>query len=270
MPGGSRPTTARLLLATAVASGLFAGCGAGETIAPESDTRAPEPQRTVVPGEPIVRPAPVHPGFDLTQDEALALAEKLPEPAAQAARADLSGWLGALDILLDQPDHLTVLADKEHALPADYVPAGLVRLDDYADRLVLSRPGHRLTRETTTALIDMSDAATADGVTLVVSSTYRSYDYQADLFDRWVAELGLEEASRVSARPGTSQHQLGTTVDFGCICEAFAHEPAGVWLAENAWRYGFSLSYPRGYEEVTGYAYEPWHFRYVGPNAARI
>ncbi|MFW6293790.1 MAG: M15 family metallopeptidase, partial [Spirochaetota bacterium] len=137
-------------------------------------------------------------------------------------------------------------------------------------KLVLSRPGHRLTSDATEALLEMSADAADDGITLVVSSAYRSYDYQADVYARWVEQLGQEEADRVSARPGTSQHQLGTVVDFGCICDEFASQPAGRWLAEHARRYGFSLSYPAGYEEVTGYAYEPWHFRYVGRSAAEL
>jgi D-alanyl-D-alanine carboxypeptidase len=214
--------------------------------------------------------ARIHPAFAFTTAEAHALVAQLQEPSARAAQEDLIGFLDGIHALLELPESQTVLVDKEHALPADYVPAELVELDSFADRLELSRPGHRLTRTTTDALLEMSDAAAAEGITLVVSSTYRSYDYQADLFQRWVDELGEQEASRVSARAGTSQHQLGTTIDFGCICDEFADQPAGRWLAQNAGRFGFSLSYPDGYERITGYSYEPWHFRYIGAEAARI
>jgi hypothetical protein len=96
----------------------------------------------------------------------------------------------------------------------------------------------------------MVEAARLDGVLLDISSTYRSYTYQENLFAYWVDQLGREEAERVSARAGTSQHQLGTTVDFGSVTTAFAAEPGGIWLSEHAHRFGFSLSYPDGYEAV--------------------
>jgi D-alanyl-D-alanine carboxypeptidase len=116
----------------------------------------------------------------------------------------------------------------------------------------------------------MSTRARLDGVVLDLSSGYRSYDYQDALFKRHVRELGLEQATRESAEPGKSQHQLGTTIDFGSITPAFARTDAGRWLSENAWRYGFSLSYPRGFEEITGYMYESWHFRYLGRDATLL
>jgi zinc D-Ala-D-Ala carboxypeptidase len=82
--------------------------------------------------------------------------------------------------------------------------------------------------------------------------------------------MGREAAERVSARPGTSQHQLGTVVDFGSISDAFALTPEGRWLRDRASDFGFSLSYPKGYEEETGYVWESWHYRYIGRPAARL
>ena len=79
-----------------------------------------------------------------------------------------------------------------------------------------------------------------------------------------------EEAVRTLAPPGHSQHQLGTAIDFGSIDVSFARTPAGQWLLANAWRYGFSLSYPEGQEALTGYSWEPWHYRYVGRAAAGL
>jgi D-alanyl-D-alanine carboxypeptidase len=119
------------------------------------------------------------------------------------------------------------------------------------------------------AVLDMSAAAEADGVKLVYASSYRSYEYQDGLFRRYVASHGEAEASRFSARPGTSQHQLGTAVDFDPIDEAFAETKAGAWMAANARRFGFSMSFPRDMEAVTGYIWESWHFRYITkPGAA--
>ncbi|PKL06979.1 MAG: peptidase M15 [Spirochaetae bacterium HGW-Spirochaetae-9] len=159
-------------------------------------------------------------------------------------------------------------ADKQKGLSADFEPSDLVALD--GSGLSVSRPGHRLRRPAFEALRAMSAAARADGVTLLVSSTYRSYDYQKNLFARNVAEMGEKEAARVSAAPGTSQHQLGTVMDFGSITDAFALTAAGKWMAANAGRFGFSLSFPKGMEAVTGYVWESWHFRYIGKEAVAM
>lgn len=159
-------------------------------------------------------------------------------------------------------------ADKQKGLPADFEPSDLVALD--GSGLSVSRTGHRLRRPAFEALRAMSAAARAEGLTLLVSSTYRSYDYQKNLYARNVAEMGEKEAARVSAAPGTSQHQLGTAMDFGSITDAFAATAAGKWLSANAGRFGFSLSFPKGMEAVTGYVWESWHFRYIGKEAVAL
>jgi len=113
----------------------------------------------------------------------------------------------------------------------------------------------------------MAQGALDDGIKLMVSSTYRSYDYQTRLFARYVAQDGEELAERYSARPGTSQHQLGVAVDFGSITDDFAETKQGRWLNEHSEEYGWSLSFPRDYEDVTGFMWECWHFRYIGKEA---
>lgn len=157
-------------------------------------------------------------------------------------------------------------ADKEKALPADYEPGDLVSLTEYP--FALSRRDLRLRKPAAEAAREMDAAAKANGVTLVFSSAYRSYSYQEQVYARHVREMGQSAADRVSARPGHSQHQLGTVVDFGSIDNSFAESEAGLWMAANAGRFGFSLSYPKGAENVTGYDWESWHFRYVGKDAA--
>lgn len=159
-------------------------------------------------------------------------------------------------------------ADKQKGLPASYEPTDLVALDGTG--LSVSRPGHRLRKPAFEALREMDREARAQGITLVVSSSYRSYAYQQEVFARNVKEMGEMEASRVSARPGASQHQLGTAIDFGSITDAFAETRAGTWLAANADRFGFSLSYPKGMEAVTGYVWESWHYRFIGKEAAAL
>lgn len=158
--------------------------------------------------------------------------------------------------------------DKTKGLPEEYVPVDLVSLDSTG--LSVSRAGHRLRKDAFEALLKMDKSARAAGITLLVSSTYRSYEYQKTTFGRTVAEMGEKEASRVSARPGMSQHQLGTAVDFGSISDEFAGTRASAWLEKNAREFGYSLSYPKGMEAVTGYMWESWHYRYLGAEASAL
>ena len=190
-----------------------------------------------------------------------ALCRKLLElsAASNAFYADL------LDCLAGDR-HLRELVDKQHPLPSDYVPSDLVTLA--GGSYLVNRAGMTLRRAAAVVLEEMAAAARAEGVTLVVSSTYRSYDYQAEVYNRTVREMGREAADRESARPGHSQHQTGLVVDFGSIDDSFAQTAAGRWMAANASRFGWSLSYPDGYEEITGYRWESWHYRYVGKDLA--
>ena len=133
----------------------------------------------------------------------------------------------------------------------------------------------QLRKEAYIHLRAMWEDARAEGLNLAVCSAYRSYDTQRHLFNSYAAKYGEKEANRSSARPGQSEHQLGTTVDFAVrgvpeayLDEYFGETPEGIWLAENAYKYGFAMSYPQGTEEITGYIYEPWHFRYIGVKAA--
>jgi zinc D-Ala-D-Ala carboxypeptidase len=215
-------------------------------------------------------PSLLHPSFTMDAAALDGMLVGAPQPVASAISDDPHRFLSMLESVLGEPADLTILVDKDHPLPATYAPEDLIDLDALSGELSLSRPGHRLRDEATEALREMSAAAARDGITLTVSSPYRSYEYQVVVYERWVNELGREAADRVSARPGTSQHQLGTAVDFGCICDEFAEHAAGRWLFDHAHRFGYSLSYPDGYEHVTGYSYEPWHYRYVGRAAAAL
>jgi len=169
-------------------------------------------------------------------------------------------------ILAAEKENLLVLVDKKHLLPDGYTPQNLVMLDT-GRAYMINRKDLSLTKTAEQALQAMALAAKRDGVTLVVSSSYRSYTYQKNLFDRYVRESGEKEAERFSARAGTSQHQLGTVVDFGSISDEFAQTRAGKWILQNASKYGWSLSFPKGYEAVTGYVWESWHYRYIDVDA---
>ena len=123
----------------------------------------------------------------------------------------------------------------------------------------------------------MASAARAAGKGIAVRSAYRSYQTQKQVFADWVDRLGYQRALEVSARPGHSEHQMGTTIDFRSASSLTAPwdyadwgtTGPGRWMKDNAWRYGFVMSYPKGRKSVTCYAYEPWHYRYVGRRLAR-
>lgn len=128
------------------------------------------------------------------------------------------------------------------------------------------------------ALNQMLAAAEKEGYVLVAFSGFRSYEYQTDLYNRYVNRDGKDAADRYSARPGYSEHQTGLTFDIGekgkedlWLTSEFGETPAGKWLATNAHKYGFILRYPKGKEDVTGYMYESWHFRYLeGDTATKV
>ena len=142
-----------------------------------------------------------------------------------------------------------LIANKTYSLPRDYAPGGL-------------------TSECQDALDELCAAAFAEGIYLWPISTYRSYDYQEGLYNRYVERDGKAEADRYSARPGHSEHQTGLAVDLNSLEYAFADTPEGKWLAAHCHEYGFILRYPQDKEEITGYRYEPWHVRYLGKEAA--
>ena len=161
---------------------------------------------------------------------------------------------------------LFFLIDKKHTASSSYAPKDLVSLKKNS-LFDLNKAGMKIRPEAYSALNEMAQAALNEGIRRLVSSAYRSYSYQENLFNYWVSVDGLEEAERESARPGTSQHQLGTAVDFGSISDDFDKTQMGQWIYKNAADYGWSLSFPKGYEDVTGYRWECWHFRYIGKNA---
>jgi len=169
-------------------------------------------------------------------------------------------------MLLDQDPYTYYLVDKQHPLPEGYEPGDLVPLTAGIYRI--SRNDLMLRKIAADALQEMANAASAEGIVFEIGSTYRSAAYQAQVYEREVKAYGKETADRQSAQPGRSQHQLGLVADFAPIDDAFAKTPASRWLRNNASRFGWSLSYPEGYEDVTGYRYESWHYRYVGKDLA--
>jgi zinc D-Ala-D-Ala carboxypeptidase len=165
-------------------------------------------------------------------------------------------------------DWATLVIDMGHRLPAEFAPDDLVEVNqagfDSRDRV------RSFVIEDLAAL---GEGAEANGTPIVVISAYRSYDYQANLFANRVEEVGEAEAALRTARPGHSEHQLGTAIDVldpgvADLTSAFAQTPTGEWLAARAHEYGFVLSYPDGAANRTCYEFEPWHLRYVGRDVA--
>ncbi len=168
----------------------------------------------------------------------------------------------------------TTLVDWLLTVGEDYVPPDLVPVSDAG----ISGPG--LIRQV--AIHDlgaMADAAAAAGTPIGVNSPYRSYAEQVASFNGWVAVDSYDHAITYSQRPGHSEHQLGLTIDFmtkgggSALQGDWATTPAGGWMAENAWKYGWVVSYPKSadgalFSNATCFHYEPWHYRYLGREIA--
>jgi D-alanyl-D-alanine carboxypeptidase len=175
---------------------------------------------------------------------------------------------------LTDPNSLWVIADKHRPLqPKTYAPSDLV-VPNIPLRLTAKDDEMKMRKEAADALKNLYDAAQQDGLKLMVSSGYRSYQYQVNLYNYYVKQQGKATADSQSARPGFSEHQTGLAVDVEpstrkCEVEAcFGQTPEGKWVAANAYKYGFVIRYQEGKQNITGYVYEPWHIRYVGTSLA--
>ena len=168
---------------------------------------------------------------------------------------------------VDEPASLTALVNKYHALPADYVPELELLPSAYT-----ASQGARLRPEAHAAFLQMADAAAEEGLRLYSASPYRSYAAQERVYQRYAAQQGVEAADTYSARAGFSEHQTGLALDINVasLSAHFEETPEYAWLAEHCWEYGFILRFPQGKEALTGYLFEPWHYRYVGPETARL
>ena len=144
-----------------------------------------------------------------------------------------------------------LIANKTYALPSTYAPGGLLP-------------------EFNTAFAKMQAAAKQDGMSLSICSGYRSYSYQAQLYNNYVARDGKAKADTYSARPGHSEHQSGLAADINYAGDWFNTTPEAKWIAENCYKYGFIIRYPKGKDDITGYKYEGWHIRYLGDELAGL
>ena len=172
---------------------------------------------------------------------------------------------------IDEADSIWVVVNKQRQIsPLKYQPVSLA-FPAFPKPKVQNPFGLQMREEAAVAAVELATAMADVGKgTLILNSGFRTYKNQQGLYNRTRDTRGLAVAEKLSARPGHSEHQLGLAADFsvrgqGCvIMVCFGKTEAGIWLAENAHQYGFVLRYPKGYKPVTGFQYEPWHFRYVG------
>jgi D-alanyl-D-alanine carboxypeptidase len=180
----------------------------------------------------------------------------------------LSGVVAYGDI--SAASSMTVVVNKHRPLSEQaYVPANLV-----LPAGIPNAAGTPLRADAAQALEAMAADAQKSGITIVMASGYRSFETQIATYNSYVTGYGQAAADTTSARPGFSEHQTGLAADLsavgsGCtIADCFETTAPGQWLAANSWRFGYILRYPKGAQAITGYNFEPWHFRYVGLVAA--
>ena len=171
-------------------------------------------------------------------------------------------------------DDLLVLVNKQYKLPSSYAPKDLVKASKSGIR---RGENYYLRNIVIPDLTRMITDAKLEGVDLSIVSGYRSYQTQIDTYNYWL-KMNNGNTSLVdtfSARAGHSQHQLGTAIDFSTneirdkLGDEFSNTKASKWLSQNAYKYGFVISYPKGYENITGYKHESWHYRYIGVENAQ-
>jgi D-alanyl-D-alanine carboxypeptidase len=184
-----------------------------------------------------------------------------PTPTPQPLAVKPASTFDSAQYSTSSPASIWVIANKSHPLtPLDYAPSDLVTSHGGTVRTVVSAN-----------LDQMLSDAQAQGITITIISSYRSYSYQTSLYNNYVNQYGQVSADTFSARPGYSEHQTGLALDFGStsnpgcnLDECYADTSEGLWLAEHAHTYGFLLRYTAEKQTITGYKAEPWHYRYIG------
>ena len=262
----------------ALAGLLLAGCRGSEPPGDTAVARAQSPQ--ISDSSAVSAPLPtLAPTAALPSPTVTPPPTATPTPTLAPTATPTATPIGPCDGRMPNGDLLTIVT-KTYGLSPSYAPDDLVPLADYLGndvtlgypiyvRVVLVEP-----------LLQMIRDMQAAGLQPQILSGYRAYSEQAAAYAKWAAEFP-DRVDILSAPPGHSEHQLGTTLDFGSprlpeytgdptlqFHTYFYKTPEGVWLAENAWKYGFTLSYPREGQELTGFFYEPWHYRYVGVEMA--
>lgn len=247
-----RVITRRAVLSAAVGSAgtaLLAACGAQGAKGHSASSTGSSPTSS----------PSVSPFTSPSESPAAQTASATPTGSPSVSKAASASPAAARPSVESSPESLRCLVNKMRPFAQkDWAPSDLVDFE-----------GQQLRAEAAQAARTMVDAAKAEGVTLTVSSAYRSYAVQQQTYQHWVSVNGQKVADQLSARPGYSELQTGLAIDFsspeGCrLEECYEDTRAGRWLAKNAQNYGFILRFPKGQQAVTGYLFEPWHYRYLG------
>ena len=180
--------------------------------------------------------------------------------------------------MIEFDKNIAFLVNRENPLDKHYLPDSLITTDENENNFHNYINPNNKPQVSPIVMDDLSKmilAAQNEGLNIVVDSGYRSYEYQQEVWNHNLQEKGLEHTQKFVAPPGTSEHQTGLAIDFACfrngeyLDDLTENDPELIWLMQNAHQYGFILRYPKGKEDITGYNFEPWHFRYVGVNLSK-
>ena len=163
-------------------------------------------------------------------------------------------------------DTKEVLVNKYNYLPKNYVPKNLVETNKFAKNTL------KMQNNAYNAFIEMAEEIEKDYMHIRIVSAYRSFNYQENLYNNYLKYDSKDKVDSYSARAGYSEHQTGLAVDIDNTMvnyNRFHITQEFTWMQNNAYKYGFILRYPKDKEKITGYKYEPWHYRYVGKDIAK-
>ena len=163
-------------------------------------------------------------------------------------------------------NNINILVNKYTYVPRNYKPENLVLMHEY------SKENIYLVSDAYKKFVLLADSALKQGLNIRAISAYRDVSYQENLYSKYSKNDSLEIVDTYSARPGYSEHHTGLAIDVDNIntsYEYFEYTDEYEWMINNSYKYGFILRYPKSKEDITGYKYESWHFRYVGKKAAK-
>ncbi|MBH0228682.1 D-alanyl-D-alanine carboxypeptidase family protein [Halobacillus yeomjeoni] len=255
----------RLYISTAILSLSLAGCSIVQPVDEEEKTAGLSPQsekNIESKNQPVFKSSPENTGEEVDDAEGNQPENPSTDPKEEENSENQL-------TVVDNPESIQVVVNKQRKLPEGYMPPNLV-IPDVPFYFSEDLPKKKMRSEAAQALEKMFAAAEKDGVELVAASGYRSYDRQKTIYQGYVNQYGEEKANTFSAKPGTSEHQTGLAMDITSaqlafkLDQSFRQTDEGTWLAEHAHEFGFIIRYPKGKDEITGYTYEPWHLRYVG------
>ena len=262
----------------------FAACGVMDEPAPEPEENqeATVEEQSEEPGDEEVIDSEDEAEGNTDEEEPAEeeqVKENLVDPSEITPRGDeppagddksIKGIPDLIDVLTYDDGDLLVLVNKYHGVVSDYEPEDMITMDNS----LTTWENIKLKKEAYDAYMEMYEDAKKEGYDLKVCSGYRSYDGQQQLFTNAINSYSPEFAHMYSAYPGRSEHHTGLAIDITSasmgwgLKQDFADYPDGQWLDEHCQDYGFILRYTKDGEEITGYMYEPWHFRYVGKEVA--